>query len=522
MKIFTILLLILGIQYTTSLAQKEITYTNPPAILGDGYTLEVDDIISTESACKLRMVIKNMSPDAYLVYRLQNSGFSFDQLGKFYEKKQKGEVIGPLKKDGIVVKVVGNDYRRPTFQFHPEGLFMASVKVDAVQPTAFALKPGTIDQSNLNGVNISLLSVTDKKGVMNVTFEVSLESAKNNSLLILDPAQLQLINTEGQLVESDLKKNKVVGLLAGESKKISFTYPSTEMVSIKWNNTLKVSPLVGVDVEPIRIIDQTVAVVNEDKCGPFRGQQQGSVNVVLQGGTGICFKLDINGFPVVTDFASAASFAVNPGRQKMVFTFPNGTVVEESSIINNWYSSVGFNVVKKKNGSYAVRYDVFAQVLSPAGEEQRAAMMTKVTTSSSVSSSNSGTTTTTTTTTSNSGGSSSSCFGEASSGASSVRIKVTWNGNPVINHAIRIKQGGSVLGVGNTDNSGTAKIFTSSLNHPQIDVEGCSGSKSWSVSGSYCVLDSSGYLELPLDVIAREMGNLLGLTLEEIGSSWGF
>lgn len=157
--------------------------------------------------------------------------------------------------------------------------------------------------------------------------------------------------------------------------------------------------------------------------------------------------------------------------------------------------------------------------MSPEGEQQRNQMMASVTESTSrarVTASSSSADESSGNASSSSG---SSCYGPATEGATAVRVKITWNGNPVANYAIRISQNGQSIGVGATDQSGVAKIYTNNLKSPQIDVAGCANNHSFSVSGSYCILDSSNYLELPLDVIAREIGNLMGINIEKIAKT---
>lgn len=158
--------------------------------------------------------------------------------------------------------------------------------------------------------------------------------------------------------------------------------------------------------------------------------------------------------------------------------------------------------------------------MSPEGEQQRNQMMASVTESTSrarVTASSSSADESSGNASSTSG---SSYYGPATEGgATAVRVKITWNGNPVANYAIRISQNGQSIGVGATDQSGVAKIYTNNLKSPQIDVAGCANNHSFSVSGSYCILDSSNYLELPLDVIAREIGNLMGINIEKIAKT---
>jgi len=529
-KMVTLLVVLFAALHNIS-AQKEINYINPPAINGEGYSLWLDDIVSNESLCKLRITVQNTKSDVYLVYYLQKSGFEFEKLGKYYEKKIKGVVIDPNTKDAVVVKVTDNDYRHKTFTFYPEGLYAANTNTPSLQLPNMPLKPGGTDKLDKEGALITLSDVSvDKKGLTSVTLEIGLAASAANSLLLIDPSKMAVEAENGQAIESDIKNDKVKALLAGDSKKNKFSYSAGQAVHINWRDALKVMPLVPVEVSSVKIIDQIapaqpapkpapapapaptpaptpapqpVVVAAPPQCDPYIGEKNAPVKVTIQSEDGLCFKLHIDGFPVITNFATPAMIYRESGRQKFKFTLMDGTVVEDNSYIADGYSAVGFKLIKKNDGTYTVRYDLGAQVLNEEGERRRDEMMNDVKERSSFNKTT-------------------GCFGEATSGATPIRLKVTWKGNPVVGHGVRIRQYGKVIAIGVTDDAGSARLSTNELKGRDVEVEGCAGKFSWSVSGSYCILDSSNNLNLNLDDVARSISRASGRSIDEIGRSWGF
>jgi len=125
-------------------------------------------------------------------------------------------------------------------------------------------------------------------------------------------------------------------------------------------------------------------------------------------------------------------------------------------------------------------------------------------------------------TSSSSSSSGGGCYGNASSGSTTVKLKITWKGAPAVGHDVQIKIGGAAIGNNITDGSGVVNIKTSSLQSPKLDVYGCKGSSDWSITGDWVVLDGSNYFHLKLDEVAEFMGEMMGMTADQIGAGWGF
>lgn len=87
-RIFALLSLCM-VAFSNNYAQKEINYINPPAVLSDGYAVSIDNIVSNDAASKLRVIVKNLNQDAFLVYNMLQSGFTFPNMGNSMKKSRK-------------------------------------------------------------------------------------------------------------------------------------------------------------------------------------------------------------------------------------------------------------------------------------------------------------------------------------------------------------------------------------------------------------------------------------------------
>lgn len=156
-------LLLSSIPFFNLIAQKEISYFNPPAIHDEKYSVELQDIISNESLCKLKVSVQNKSNEDYLVYFLQKSGFEFENMGKYYEKKEKGIVVAPSSKESSTVKVVNNDFRMKRFKFYFEGLYLAKTNTTPLDIASIPLVVGEDITLEKNGVIVSIGKCFRKK-----------------------------------------------------------------------------------------------------------------------------------------------------------------------------------------------------------------------------------------------------------------------------------------------------------------------------------------------------------------------
>lgn len=526
-------------------AQDEIEYNNPPATLTDNYELEYRDIISKEDYCKFKLVIKNPSKTNYLVYNTKKTGFEYDAVGIYYPKKGKEIVIEPNKTESCVMKIEdGMDYRVATFHLCINGLMSGVSESIPVLPD---LLIETEKSSNADGITITCLKYLEKKGKVTANIEIAYDGSSNR-MIEIDPDKITIKAADGSVIDAGLNKNKKTTLLPGEKYKLNLAFESTaapfnmntdkvfqiialspiavDKVQVMSPNFLKVATTPNVSSEPIQNPQNASATVHTPNasCEPFQGPKNASVKVKVLNDEGVCFKLNIDGQYVVTQFTNSAIIYLDPGSQKMEFILPNGTTVQKTIYIADIYDVVGYRLKEKKNGEYVINYAAFDQVLNAKGEAARAEMMAKVETGANQHNNN-----TNPSTINNSanhstvGGSSSSgqCYGAASSGTTTVKLKITWKGAAVANNDIQIKYGGAAIGNNTTDASGNVSIKTSSLQSKKIDVYGCNGSSNWSVTGDWVVLDGSNYFHLQLDEVAAFMAEMMGMTVEQIGAGWG-
>ncbi|MBL4705252.1 MAG: hypothetical protein JKY54_12075 [Flavobacteriales bacterium] len=574
---------------TALFAQKQIDYFNPPAVISEDLSVTLSNIFSDNALCKLKLIVANKSTDSYLIYNTDKTGFNFEGLGTYYPEKSKEMIIGPGDKKYRVVKITDNDYRIPKFIVQAEGLMGGAIPDDGLGLQAMSIQPGSAQLVELARFKVQMEAPSLKKGSVSAQLEISFNGTKNQ-LLVFDPNKVRIQSTSGQAVPAEIGKGKLIELRPGDKKKvkISFTENANSMV-IAWNDAIKLINLESIEITPINIssVDKsvkasTVGKVNKEKtkqpkskakapavekpvavtapptpapakitCSPYKGAKDEKVKFSVRNETGRCFKLDVDGFPVITENTSAAIIYVDYGRKIMKFTFDDGSVVQEKTWVTDSFDALGVKVKVNKKGVFNIKNDLGAQVLSEKGKQERSDQMArteanrekslksldepivvkkptttmldkvefesdkpaepKKTTASTGSTGASGA--------SASGGS--GCFGAHTSGGTTIKLKVTWKGSPVANSGIQIKVGGGVVGVGQTDGSGVANINAGNLPTRKIDVYGCKGSKNWSVTGDWCVLDGSNYFHLKLDEVAAFMGEMMGMSADQIGAGWG-
>lgn len=108
--------------------------------------------------------------------------------------------------------------------------------------------------------------------------------------------------------------------------------------------------------------------------------------------------------------------------------------------------------------------------------------------------------------------------------AQTVKLKITYKDYPVTDSDITIKLGDATLGKGRTDNEGNASILCGNLISKSIDVYGskqtANSTKTWDVKG-YVNLDNTNFYHLKMEVIAKEMAEMSGMSESMIASMWG-
>ncbi len=108
-----------------------------------------------------------------------------------------------------------------------------------------------------------------------------------------------------------------------------------------------------------------------------------------------------------------------------------------------------------------------------------------------------------------------------------VKLKFTYNGNPLCNWEVTLKHGDVSLGKGTTDKSGVVEFSSVTIISTQVDAYGykktANGDKKWDVKG-YITLDGSNYGEMDFKKIVADAGmpasmleNAWGLTINDCG-----
>lgn len=524
MKVFTSVLGIIILNLNI-ISQEEIRYDEPPKIRRENYLIQCSDIISTAEKCKLKLTIENKSESNFLYYKYSQVGFEYENIGTYFPVRGKDVVIFPGKKAAKVVSVSKKiDYRVAAFNIVPQGLY-SGVKGDNLAINELVISADNLASLEVEGLEVKCTKYTSKKGKVSIELEL-VNNGSDNNLILVSPSLISVNNS----IEFDLNNSDEKVLQKGKKikTKISFNRYQEEY-KLDLSKVFNIINLSKLTVEKIKITNNVVQtnVSTPTQCPPFKAPKDGSILVRLYNKDGVCFKVDVDGFPVVTEFTSNAIVYVNPGRKRLKFTFVNGFVLEDKKFIPDTHLEMGFRIKEKGSGEYVLKSVLGDQVMTAEAKQESEDMMIatqqrvaemqaehkrKDTKSSTGGSSASGTT-------NNSSGS--SCYGESSSGAESVKLKITWQGAPLKGYGIQVKNGTTPFGNNVTDDSGNVTIKVSSLVSRNINVFGCKGSSNWSVTGSWVVLDNSNYFHLKLDELAGFMAEMMGISISEIKSGWG-
>jgi hypothetical protein len=389
---------------TSSFAQKQIDYFNPPAVVSEDISLTLTDVFSDKELCKLKLIVANKSTDSYLIYNTDKTGFNFEGLGTYYPEKSKEMVIGPGDKKSRVVRIKDNDYRIPQFIVQSEGLMGGTIPDDGLGLQPMSIQSGSPKLDDLVGFKVQMEAPELKKGSITAELELSFNGSKNQ-LVVIDPTKMRIESIAGNAIPSEIGKGKVFELRPGDTKKIkvSFTKNANEMF-IAWKDAIKLINMEAIEITPINIssVDKvvkasTVGKVNKDKtkqaksnvkekdpvavvptnaaCPPYKGPKDEAVKFSVRNEGGHCFTLEVDGFPVITELSSYAVIYLDHGRKKMKFTFANGSVVEETTWASEDFIALGVKVKMNKKGEYNVKNDPGAQMLSEIGKKKRADQM---------------------------------------------------------------------------------------------------------------------------------------------------
>lgn len=544
---------------TSVQAQKngEIEYINPPAVQGNGFQIELSDIVSKEDYCKLKMSFDNRSQDSYLRYNFSKTGFHYDNLGTYYSKRGKDLIAGPGEKRSGVAEVKGNaGFLAPAFELRPEGLSTGKIPAAALAFPALDLEVGKTATFAQNGFELSVVKVEQSKKKDKVSAQIKVVfkgSDQELGLVQLQGASI-LSKSGAPVAEFDFNPNKMKELLTGDDINININITSTETAfSVTWINVFKIVSFTPEALAPVAIKSSvapvtttTTTVTNNNNnnstvtnntattttttintnCPPYEGNKGGKVKVNIYNEEGECFTMMVNG--VMTPQTPNATLYLDYGRKDLVFTFSSGVMLQEKFTLPDTWEATAYRIKKNKKGEYVMNHDLMSVVLNEKGKalsEQTAAQAKENhdralenvgggnsgNNSSNNSSNNSG----------NSSSSNSQPEPSFSTGSTSVKLKITYKGAPAADTYITIKHGDAFVGNNKTNSSGEVTIKTNSLVSRSIDVYGERGSYRWNVRGAVA-LDGNNSANVDLYEIAKFMAEMMGGDPDAIGRGWGF
>jgi hypothetical protein len=524
-----LLLLLSTFALTASIfAQSEIIYNNPPSIKTSDYRVDALDIVATEDYCKLKLIVENSTSDAYFLFTTDELGFNYPEIGTYWPKKSNEFIVHPNDKESDVIEIKGDmDYRKDHFDLMVNGL-KKGTSSGFLAKKSHTIKMEQESSMTFEGVKFTVVKSSSKRGKIKLQIEVEYTSEEDD-MIVFDPASLSFSSNGEPIVIAKSSAglvsfgNKPVTLRPGKNETLRYTLLSEEEVEIQCNTfeMFERFDFTSVDVDPVRIgypkDTQFSEGSSSSTCDAFMGKETGAMRTKVYSPDGPCFKLDIEGFPVITSMTSNAIIFIDSGRRKYTLMTSDGKKTEGKITVPSTidYTQIGY-VIKEKKDGYVLKYKMKDQIMTDAAVQKRQDFFENAQSTSQESNSN---------TNDNNGTSSNTgnCFGPESTGTKTLSLKVTWKGSPVVGHGVEIRYGNTPIGNATTGSNGTAKIKSSKYDDglPKVDVYGCKGNTTWSVTGDWVVFDNSGNFHLKLDEVAKVMSEMMGSSVEEIGAGWG-
>jgi len=526
----TFLLLTLATLFISdSFAQEEVKYNAPKVNKGDIATIEIKDVVASAEFCKLKYIVKNESATSFIVFSPTKTGFKYDGNDVFFPAKGKEVIVFPKSDKARTLKIANTmDYRVANFDIVSKGI-MAGEASKIMKVANLALESG--ESVTSSSVKVTSSKYSYKKGKGAVVLEIEFIGT-SDQLLTIGPSKFTVVEAGGDSkIDIDFGKDKTYALLKGQKQKLKISFIGNGSKFILGTGSgihlaeLKPVSVLDINIKSATIIAEqtattttttTVGSSSSSSCPNYKGAKDGITRVHLFNDQGTCFKLNVNGTQVVPDFTSDAIIYLSPGKNIFKFTLANGHVVEEKKFISDMYDAVGYRLKEKDKGDYTLKYLASEQQTNAKGEQQMSDMMerTKASTqthkderdkeSESVKTENSSSSTTENNSGSKETASNDGCYGTPSSGSTTVKLKITMNGNPLSGFDIQIKQGGPI-GNAVANSSGVVTIKTNSLNSKNIDVYGCKGSQDFNVTGDWVILDGNNYFHIKLEDVQKAL-----------------
>jgi len=263
------------IAITSSFAQKQIDYFNPPAVESEDLSITLTDVFSDKELSKLKLIVTNKSMDSYLVYNTDKTGFNFEGLGTFYPERSKEMVIAPGDKKSRVVKIKDNDYRIPQFIVQAEGLMGGAIPDEGMGLQSFPIVAGSPHLVELGGIKIEMEAPESKKGSINAELLISFNGTRNQ-LVVIDPSKIRIENGSGQAIPAEIGKGKVIELRPSDKKKVKVTFTkNANTMNIVWHDAIKLINMEAIEITPVNIssVDKNVKASTVGKVSKVKTKQ---------------------------------------------------------------------------------------------------------------------------------------------------------------------------------------------------------------------------------------------------------
>ncbi|CAA6828781.1 MAG: Unknown protein [uncultured Aureispira sp.] len=393
MKNTLLLLLIFSCFYTsTSTAQKEIEYLNPPSVQHQDYTIDIDHIISKEDYCKFRLSIQN-NTDNYQAFDLSKVGFIYENVGTYYPKKGKIKIIPPNEKINHTIRIDGNmNYMVEQFKVSLEGLLYAS-SGNPISVPAKTLEAGMGIKSKI--IELEIKKVTNKKGRFSFAMN-AVYSDRKNAFITIDPTELKANDESNQSLAANVSNKKF--LILQNDKKFSingdFESNSTELI-LDWTDVIThyelsqqpktIVPIYHTITSPVsapvtpatpvtpavttrttKTVTTTETVNNnvqhttprpaaQNNCSKYAGPMNGHpAKVTIYSEDGECFQIKAFGQYLNPNYASNVSFGF-PIMGKVEIRMENGQTFNKSIVLNEDIYAVTYAIKKNKKGKYVTK-----------------------------------------------------------------------------------------------------------------------------------------------------------------------
>jgi hypothetical protein len=275
MKKLILTVFVLSILSLNGFAQKDKTkipdYTNyyldVPSIQTDEVTISFEDVVSKMGYCKLKIRIKNNTPD-YILYKCNESVFNLDKDG--YQPSDKDIIIKPFESDSKVLDVKGNGKCLvDSFILLVNGLYRFSA-LNEIQPTSYFFLPPSVNTFAAGTIACTMTDIKKETQETWVRFSCHY-SGENAGIIDADKAVARLENGQEFAVSRPRLKPSI--LMKGESDKISlyFSIPANigdmqfANMQIDWKNTFIDSKFITLPSIPVKFNIDTVKTQTKNK-----------------------------------------------------------------------------------------------------------------------------------------------------------------------------------------------------------------------------------------------------------------